>query len=247
MSITLGYSRQSMPSALRIAEASEGQITAVHGNGQINWGRRYSTGELNSDISKAVNKREMRELFAEHDVPSPQLYDPLDARLGLNTGDIVGGMLVGRPDYHTRGRGMWMVRDLGDLDRALRGTRRKMAATHFMRYISMEEAPKEFRVHAFRGKSIRISQKHFTEDRKDYITVRPDEDLPRKFLRQAALAAVGALGLDFGAVDMLASDDQTRVWVLEVNCAPGLGGSMPRVWAHTFIRYMEGEWDNDDE
>lgn len=242
MTITLGYSRQSMPSALRIAEASEGQIIAVHGNGQINWGRRYSTGELNPDIAKAVNKRVMRELFRDHEVPMPRLFSVEEARETLASPQE-GLRLLGRPDFHTRGRGYWLCADSRALDRALRGTRRKLPASHFMEYIPLGVASKEFRVHVFKGKSIRISQKHFTEDRKDYTTIRPDEDLPRKFLRQAALAAVGALGLDFGAVDMLASDDQTQVWVLEVNCAPGLGGSMPRVWAHTFIRYMEGEWE----
>lgn len=246
MTFTLGYSRQSMPSALRIAEASEGQIVAVHGNGQINWGRRYSTGEINPDISNATNKRVMRELFAEHDVPMPRLFSMEQAL--RNFGDAADEdwsmmRLLGRPDFHTRGRGYWLCANQSAVDRAVRGTRRKMAATHFMEYIPLGVAPKEFRVHVFKGKSIRISQKLFTEDRKDYTTIRPDEELPRKFLRRAAVAAVEALGLDFGAVDMLASDDQTQVWVLEVNCAPGLGGSMPRVWAHTFISYMEGEWE----
>jgi glutathione synthase/RimK-type ligase-like ATP-grasp enzyme len=243
MTITLGFSRASMPSALRIAEASGGKITAVQGNGDINWGRRTSTG-LNSDISNAVNKRAMRELFSEHGVPSPQLYDEAMARCWLESHE--GGALIGRPDFHTRCRGFWVIKNLDDLDRALRGTRRKMAATHFIRYIATTEAPKEFRIHVFKGKSIRISQKKYQDDdRKDYMTVKPDPDLPKRYLRHAATSAVDALGLDFGTVDLLANDDQTQTWVLEVNCAPGLGGSMPRVWAQTFISYMEGEWNVD--
>jgi carbamoylphosphate synthase large subunit len=243
MTITLGYSQASAPSAAKIAEASGGKIVAVRGDAQINWGRRYSSG-LNPNITKATNKRAARELFSEHDVPAPQLYDEAMAREWLTTRE--GAALVGRPDFHTRGRGFWVVRNLDDLDRALRGTRRKLAATHFMRYVGVDEASKEFRIHVFKGKSIRISQKAFTEDRKDYVTIKPDPELPKKHLRHAAIAAVEALDLDFGTVDMLASDDQQSVWVLEVNCAPGLGGSMPRVWAETFISYMEGEWDADD-
>jgi carbamoylphosphate synthase large subunit len=240
MTITLGYSQASAPSAAKIAEASGGKIVAVRGDAQINWGRRYATG-LNPNNTKATNKRVARERFRDNDVPAPQLFDAETARHYIASHPEWA--IIGRPDFHTRGRGFWVIRTVGDLDRALRGTRRKMAATHFMRYISLEEAPKEFRVHVFKGKSIRISQKAFTEDRKDYTTVRPDEELPRKYLRHAARSAVGALGLDFGTVDMLASDDQTQVWVLEVNTAPGLGGSMPRVWAETFISYMEGEWE----
>jgi glutathione synthase/RimK-type ligase-like ATP-grasp enzyme len=243
MTITLGYSQASAPSAARIAEASGGRIVAVRGDAQINWGRRYSTG-LNPNITKATNKRVARELFRDAGVPAPVLMDAewmIRHMQQLSpTDDASGIMCVGRPDFHTRGRGFWRVDDLDTLNRALRGTRRKAAATHFMEFI---DAPKEFRIHVFKGKSIRISQKAFTDDRKDYTTVKPDPELPKKHLRHAAIAAVEALDLDFGTVDMLASDDQQSVWVLEVNCAPGLGGSMPRVWAETFISYMEGEWD----
>lgn len=245
MTFTLGYSQQSRPSAFRITEASEGTIVAVQHSGDINWGRRMASGGLNADTSNAVNKRVMRELFAEHDVPTPRLFSVEATRETMAGLPGAGLRLLGRPDFHTRGRGYWLCADLPAVERALRGTRRKMAATHFMEYIPLGVAPKEFRVHVLKGKSIRISQKLFTEDRKDYTTIKPDEELPRKFLRRAAIAAVEALGLDFGAVDMLASDDQTQVWVLEVNCAPGLGGSMPRVWATAFIRYMEGEWDEE--
>jgi hypothetical protein len=241
--IRLGFSRQSQISAARIAEASGGEIVAVRSSDcDVNWGRRSAPGALNADISASVNKRLMRERFDESRVPSPQLYDATDARVGLNEGDIAGGALVGRPDFHTRRRGFWYCDDLDDLDRALRGTRRKQPPTHFIRYVSPEEAPKEFRAHVFRGNSIRISEKRFDpEDRRKYTTARPDPDLPKRYLRKAAKAAVAAVGLDFGAVDILASEDQTQVWVLEVNAAPGLGGSMPRLWAQTLIEHFREE------
>lgn len=243
----LGFSQASAPSAHRIAEASGGEIVAVQGDGDVNWGRRHSTG-LNSDTSNAVNKRAMREMFRDAGVPMPRLYPIELAESAIAAGLLLGNplRLLGRPDFHTRGKGYWLCAEHAAVQRALRGTRRKMAATHFMEYIPLGIAPKEFRVHVFKGKSIRISQKSYTEDRKDYTTVKPDPDLPRKPLRHAATAAVGALGLDFGAVDILASDDQCSVWVLEVNCAPGLGGSMPRAWARTFINHMEGEEDDDE-
>lgn len=44
-----------------------------------------------------------------------------------------------------------------------------------------------------------------------------------KEMDTAAIAAVASLGLDFGAVD-LAVDGKGKVWVLEVNTAPGLSG-----------------------
>lgn len=241
MTITLGYSTTSAPSALRIAEASGGRIIARHGPGDINWGRRRSTSaRLNVDITAACNKRRARELFDEYGVPSPAVYDAQEA-YSIVTREtpneaLHGMVLIGRPDFHTRGRGFWRVETLDDLNRAVAGTRRKQPATHFMQFV---DAPKEFRVHVFKGKSIRISQKAFNEDRSDYTTARPEEGSPRKRLRKAAREAVAAVGLDFGAVDLLASEDQRRCWVLEVNAAPGLGGSMPRLYADTFINHFE--------
>lgn len=212
----------------------------------VNWGRRVAQSRLNPQTDTAVNKRRMRDLFAEHDVPTPELLysgilgaDNLDALYGD------GRVMVGRPDFHTKGRGFWLCRNRVDIERALRGTRRKKPATHFMEYISPEEAPKEFRVHVFLGESIRISQKKHT-DFHIYTTQRPDPELPKKHIRTAAKAAVAALGLDFGVVDIMTSEDQTQVWVLEVNTAPGLGGTTPRLWAETLIRWKENQCDESE-
>lgn len=235
----LGYSGRSMPSALRIEEASEGRISAVRSSiCDVNWGRRHAPGALNADTTNAVNKRLMRELFEDHEVPAPKLFGPTDAQLLIDGGPP----MVGRPDFHTKGRGFWVCETAEDVRRALTGTRRKMAATHFMELISPSFAPKEFRVHVFLGESIRISEKKHTEWHK-YTTVRPDPDLPKRFIREAAKSAVEALGIDFGVADILTSEDQTQVWVLEVNTAPGLGGSTPRLWARTLLNWQEGRLD----
>lgn len=237
--IRLGHSRQSTPSALKIAEASGGRIVAVRSSDcDVNWGRRHASG-LNADTTSAVNKRQMRELFKEHGVPAPQLYDVGQALAAFINPEIDPPVLVGRPDFHTRGRGFWLCRSLEDVERSLRGTRRKMAATHFMDFVDIE---REFRCHVFNGKSIRISEKRVDpDDPTDYTTVKPTLER-RKHLRRAAREAVAALGLDFGTVDLFA--DEERAVVLEVNTGPGLGGSMPRVWAETFINHFDEEEDD---
>lgn len=51
--------------------------------------------------------------------------------------------------------------------------------------------------------------------------------------REQAIMAVDALGLDFGAVDVIYNQHQNRAYVLEVNTAPGLEGT-------TLERYKEG-------
>lgn len=232
----LTISGKSKPSALAIAACSpNGDIYLNRGRrGDINWGRYKANTTLNPDISNTTNKRVMRELFRDNLVPMPRL---------INIDDLAANFpvpCIGRPDRHTKGRGLWVCNSWQDVQRAMRGTRRKRAATHFMEYIDRERAPREYRVHIFKGKSIRISEKHFLEDgTKDYTTTKPQHRVWH--VRKAAKQAVEAVGLDFGAVDILANDREC--WVLEVNAAPGLGGSMPKLYADVFEQYMRGDWD----
>lgn len=220
----LTYSGRSAPTAQKIAD--EGGFDLNRGSrGQINWGRNFADTELNPDISNATNKRRMRELFREHGVPMPELIE----RTGF-----IDSPIVGRPDHHMKGRGFWLCRNYDDVQKALRGTRKKKAATHFMEYISPERAPREYRVHIFKDKSIRISEKAHTAFHV-YTTVKPQHNV--KHVRKAAKEAVRALGLDFGAVDVLAND--TECWVTEVNSSPGLGGSMPALYAKVFKEWYE--------
>lgn len=235
------YSGRSAPSAMEITIALEcagEDVDLVRGNeGDINWGRRTTSAQLNKNIENVVNKRVMRQLFAEHDVPMPKLYsEEYLCQLFVNGGS---GDFVGRPDQHSKGRGFWRIKSITSLNRALLGTRRKKAATHFMEFI---DAPREYRVHVFLGKSIRISEKKFcdicpTGSCTDYTTVKPAHNV--KHVRKAAKKAVKAVGLDFGAVDILADDN--NCWVLEVNAAPGLGGSMPVLYAKVFQEWYENQ------
>jgi glutathione synthase/RimK-type ligase-like ATP-grasp enzyme len=100
-------------------------------------------------------------------------------------------------------------------------------------------APREYRVHIFNGKSIRISEKAFgetgTSSTGNYTTRKPQHDVSH--VREAAKKAMQAVGLDFGAVDVLANDNQA--WVLECNSAPHLGGTLPKLYADNFRKYFE--------
>lgn len=231
----LCYSGISKPSALKIAEASGGEITAVRSSeGGVNYGRNTANTELNPDIGNSVNKRKMRELFKEHGVPMPEL---IDISTYPRTVNVPCNPIVGRPDRHTKGQGYWLCMDTIDIRTALQGTRSKKAATHFMEFIV---APHEVRVHIFKGKSIRISEKLFRDDR-SYTTIKPTCEV--KQARKAAKQAVKALGLDFGAVDVLVKEDGTP-YVLEVNSAPGIGGTLPALYAETFLAWENGGWDD---
>jgi glutathione synthase/RimK-type ligase-like ATP-grasp enzyme len=94
----------------------------------------------------------------------------------------------------------------------------------------------------FDGRIIKTSQKVLTrpEDTVQWIrnhqhgyTFRQLRTPPGHAAEVAAIGAVAALGLVFGAVDILVADDG-RVYVLEVNTGPGLVPHGLRVYAEQF-------------
>jgi len=245
--ITIAYSGRSRPTAEKFAELDD-EVTIIRRSQQesdVNWGRAVANSKLNPDISNVTNKRVMRELFAEHGVPMPRLLEH-ESEDGSELGEFLdnGGVAIGRPDIHSKGRGLWKVDTFGKALIALRGTKKKRAATHFMEFV---EADREYRVHIFKGKSIRISRKEFDGDGSNKYTTAKPGDIKLRNVREAAKAAVAAVGLDFGAVDILARGEANeQVWCLEVNAAPGLGGSMPQLYLDTFKRWKAGDWEDDD-
>jgi hypothetical protein len=101
-------------------------------------------------------------------------------------------------------------------------------------WVAREAIVKELRVHVFAGVSIRVAAKvssgpeahewirsHTAGWRLDYAEGARNV---RQKHRDAAKAAVAALHLTFGAVDIAETDDG-RVIVLEVNRAPGFDGN----------------------
>jgi hypothetical protein len=90
---------------------------------------------------------------------------------------------------------------------------------------------KEFRVHVFRGKAILVSEKRkkkgvdsdyiIRANHKGWVFCYKDINEPDG-LRVLGVAAVGALGLDFGGVDIIYNEKQNKLYALEVNSAPGL-------------------------
>lgn len=100
-------------------------------------------------------------------------------------------------------------------------------------YVEYIKKVKEFRVHVFNGEAIFVQDKRRESD----VEQTADEKLIRNRdngwvfcvtdinepagLRELAVSACRALQLDFGAVDMVQSQDGT-LYVLEVNTKPGI-------------------------
>ena len=108
----------------------------------------------------------------------------------------------------------------------------------------------EFRVHVFKGKVIDVQQKKRRLDytgpntgirnhSNGYIYARVDVDVP-PLLLSSSIQAVTLLGLDFGAVDVGYRERDSRVFVFEVNTAPGLVGTTLDKYANAFKEYLNG-------
>jgi D-alanine-D-alanine ligase-like ATP-grasp enzyme len=59
-------------------------------------------------------------------------------------------------------------------------------------------------------------------------------------LRELGVAAVAAVGLDFGAVDIIWNQTQDRCYVLEINTAPGLCNTTCQKYAEAFTANYGG-------
>ncbi len=104
----------------------------------------------------------------------------------------------------------------------------------YVRYIPKKD---EYRVHVFAGDVLDVQQKKRKKDVADdevnwqirnhgngFIFAREGVAPPQDVIDEA-VNAVQALGLDFGAVDIVYNEKQSKAYVLEVNTAPGLEGT----------------------
>lgn len=109
---------------------------------------------------------------------------------------------------------------------------------HAPLYVKYLKKKSEYRIHVFKGVIIDVQQKRKS---KAFISDgnRPDQYIrshsngwvfcrsevnPSNDVKDQAIKAVQALGLDFGAVDVIWNEHQQKAYVLEVNTAPGLEG-----------------------
>lgn len=111
---------------------------------------------------------------------------------------------------------------------------------------------REFRIHVMNSTVTYVQQKKRADgavDRPEYSNVvrnyhtgwiyASSDVRPNDAALRAAVDSVAALGLDFGAVDVITRRDDA--WVLEVNTAPGLQGTNLSTYAENFCRIYRGE------
>lgn len=116
----------------------------------------------------------------------------------------------------------------------------------YVKYINKQH---EFRIHVGSGEVISIQRKarrlSVPDDEVNwrvrnldngFIFARQGIDLPEG-VADVAIKAVEALGLDFGAADVVYNSGDRRAYVLEVNTAPGLEGTT----LTDYVNYFKGD------
>lgn len=117
-------------------------------------------------------------------------------------------------------------------------------------YTMYQNKKQEFRVHVFNGAVIDVAEKRrrTDADRSDptdalirnhdngWVFCHDNVTAPRG-LYDLAISAVRALGLDFGAVDIIWNRD--KGWVLEVNTAPGIEGTTLEHYTGAVVKMMQ--------
>lgn len=196
----------------------------------INWGSSSLSDQakacrvLNSEnaITNSANKLKSFELFKEAGVSIPPFWTTKhEAEEAIQQGTCIVCRTI--LSGHS-GAGIVIADNSDEL----------VQAPLYVAYIPKKH---EFRYHVFMGKVIDVQRKARNKDVADedvnwkvrnhsngFIFMREGVEEDARASEQAILA-VGALGLDFGAVDIIWNEKQDKFYTLEVNSAPGLTGT----------------------
>lgn len=79
-----------------------------------------------------------------------------------------------------------------------------------------------------------------------WIFAHKEIESPKPETIDTAVAAIRALGLDFGAVDLIEMDKTGKAFVLEINCAPGLEGATLFFYADAIKAVLEGPTESEE-
>lgn len=208
----------------------------------INWGsseEKFNGKYINKPeaVCRATDKLRSFRAFTEEGVPTvPWTSDRMVAGEWLAGGHTVVARTLCRGNS---GRGIVLV----DPDSGCGLPQ----APLYTRYVKKVD---EYRVHVFRGEVIDVQQKRKREDTprdecdyrirnhgNGFVFCRGDTE-PPQILLDASVAAVHALGLDFGAVDVGWNDHHGLPYVYEVNTAPGLEGETLESYWKAFVNIL---------
>jgi glutathione synthase/RimK-type ligase-like ATP-grasp enzyme len=120
-------------------------------------------------------------------------------------------------------------------------------------YVKYKKKRKEFRVHVFQGKVIDTAEKRkrrvdnppafdgYVRNLANGWVFCRDGVVKPADLDGIAVAACTALGLDFGAVDVIWNEHENKCYVLEVNTAPGLEGTTLTNYTNAILGWIKAQ------
>lgn len=204
----------------------------------INWGRSFCPFPVHANqphcVQAAVDKRVALSVFKVSGVPTLEFGGRNSALTWLQEGYTVYARtkLTGMG-----GSGIVIVNGLNDLD----------SLGYCPLFTKRFNTHREFRVHVAFGQTLITLEKKkrrgTTPDplvrshHRDWVFCQHNLDPIPDTVQTTAVAAVAALGLDFGGVD-LAIDRNGNVAVFEVNTAPGLEGTSLLKYTEAFRNHF---------
>lgn len=236
-------------------QGRQGDLIIDWGNSNLNAGqfdRIVGNGrKLNSpsQIASASNKVNTFRQFADANVPTVDwTTERAVAQRWFDAGEVVYART--RLQGHS-GEGIVVctTQDLPDLGDVQVDRQTLIRAPLYTKGIT--EQRREFRVHVMNGQIIYTQQKKRVDDYRNnpnYSNIVRNHHTGWIYATQniainaagraAAIAAVQATGLDFGAVDIITRGN--NAWVLEVNTAPGLSGTNLTNYVEHIAAIFEG-------
>lgn len=191
-------------------------------------------------IRKASNKLKSFELFQEAGVTIPPFFtEKQDARQYMEAG--AGNLAIvcrTKLNGHS-GDGIVIADNIDAI----------VDAPLYTAYVKKQE---EYRYHVFMGQVVDIQRKARKRDVPDDAVNWQVRNLDGGFIfaregvvaspvaSEEAVKAVAALGLDFGAVDLIYNAREDKYYVLEVNTAPGLSGTTLDGYKQRFEEVFNG-------
>lgn len=198
----------------------------------------YTMLNNSASVSRASNKLVAFGDFARATLPTPEwTADATVAQTWLNEGSIV---LSRKLLTSHSGRGI-IINNPEESNNLVRAPL----------YVKYKKKRKEFRVHVFNGQVIDLAEKRkFRVDRRpaSFVSLVRNHDNGWAFcrdgiteptgLRELAVQSVAALGLNFGACDIIWNEKENKCYTLEVNTAPGLEGTTLERYSQAIANYL---------
>lgn len=191
------------------------------------------------NISANSNKLNSLRSFGRVGLRVPRIY--------TNKREIARFPVLGRDTHHYGGK------DIVIINGSNTGRNNFDAIPDKDFYVEVIPSRAEYRVHVFLGRVIRITKKVFRGHTRDDVRV-AERDIIRNDtfgwghqnvderevpdnIKDAAKRSMAAVGLDFGAADVLI-DMQGNPYVLEVNTAPRLGDTGIDLYVSEFMKLV---------